>query len=92
MGRYDGVDYSLIIDKEGVAKKFLHLATSRSADEIEDFGVYEIENEEELDLVSKKLYGDSNLWYILAEVNEIDFIFDIEAGDKIIFPQSTFLE
>jgi hypothetical protein len=92
MGRYDGLDYSLIVDENGNSKKFLHLRYPTTIDNVEDYGIYEIEPREELDLVSKKLYGDVELWYVLADINQIDFIFDIEQGDRIMFPQSNFLE
>ncbi|MBU1456989.1 MAG: hypothetical protein KKD01_19920 [Proteobacteria bacterium] len=92
MSRYDGIDYSLIVDSDGNAKKFLHLKFPAKFDDLADYGIYEVEGEDELDYISKKLYGDSDLWYIIAEINQIDFIFDIEVGDRIIFPQSNFLE
>ena len=48
---------------------------------------YTIKQNEPLDLVAWKFYKDESLWYLIADVNEIDNPLEpIEQGIRIIIP------
>ena len=48
--------------------------------------VHEVIDGERLDTIAFKHYGNSKLWYIIADSNEITNPFDIEVGRKLIIP------
>lgn len=48
---------------------------------------YSVKQNEPLDLIAWKFYKDESLWYIIADVNEIDDpLTQLEAGTRIIIP------
>ena len=47
---------------------------------------YTINHNETLYDIARKKYGSSSLWYILADVNNIDDIFNLTPGMVILIP------
>jgi len=39
-----------------------------------------------LPLMSNKIYGDSKYYLELAKVNNLNSVFDVLPGDKVVFP------
>ena len=84
--RYEGVEYVKIIDTDGKSKQYLLQRKPISPDDVLTFNVHWLKEKEELDLIADEVFADGRKWWIIAEVNEIDFPFDLEAGTKIIIP------
>jgi hypothetical protein len=85
--RYEGVDITGIRTVDGKERKFLH---DRRVFSMADVGAngfeYEIKGEETLDAIADRFYGDDKLWWLIADVNNILFAFDVQPGDTIIIP------
>ena len=54
--------------------------------ESKDDRVHEVIDGDRLDTIAFKYYGNSRLWYIIADANEITNPFEIEVGSKLIIP------
>lgn len=85
--RYQGVDITGIRTTDGKEKKFLHDRRVFSMTDVGTTGFeYTVVGEEVLDGIADKFYGDDTLWWLIADVNNIFFMFDVGPGDVIIIP------
>lgn len=44
------------------------------------------EEGDRLDLLAHRMYGDARLWWVIADVNDIQFPLDISTGTQIFVP------
>ena len=61
----------------------------RTPEETTEFGgtYYMVKQNEPLDMVAWKFYKDESLWYLIADVNEIDNPLEpMEPGMRLIIP------
>lgn len=85
--RYQGVPFTGIKTLDGKTRKFLHDRRIFSAKDIGTNSIeYVVQGEEELDSIADKFYDDETLWWLIADVNDIEFAFDVAPGDIIIVP------
>ena len=60
---------------------------------LEPFGIFEVYEEEgRPDLISYKIYGKTQYWWILMELNNFIHPADIHVGDKFKYPSVEDLE
>jgi len=87
LSRYDRsrfVDYSdLIKDYDILQSDFVD-----SLKRLQSLGFVSITEPDEnrLDIISFRLYGDTTMWWILAEFNGLLNPFELEVGSKIFYP------
>ena len=84
--RYEGVDFTTVIDSDGNSRKFLHRRQHLSPQDITDFVVKELLTGEELDLISYNSYGDEKDYWVISDVNGIFFPLDLVFGQEIVVP------
>lgn len=85
--RYEGVAITGIRFDDGTDKKLLH---DRRIFRPEDVGTQGVEHtivgEETLDSLANDFYGDDTLWWLIADVNNIFFMWDVKQGDVVVIP------
>lgn len=85
--RYEGVDITGIKSLDGKSRKFLH---DRRIYSKEDVGSNSFEHTvaggEQLDSLADSFYGDQNLWWLIADVNDILFALDLQPGQILTIP------
>lgn len=85
--RYDGSSYVGLRFDDGSAKRFVQAQTPLSVDDVyEDWVEHEVQGGEELDQLAFAYGGDERLWWMIAEVNNIMWPWDIESGTRLIIP------
>ena len=90
--RYEGVPRTGIRDLSGQTRDFLHDRRIFSAKDLEQNSfVHTLVGGEELDALAHRYYGDETLWYLIADVNDIFFMFDAQPGDELIIPDLSIL-
>jgi len=80
--RYAGLDFTSVVDS-GVPKRFLHVRIPGSL--ASDFQHTLIAGEE-LDLLALRYFGQSRLWWKVAEVNDLFWPFDLASGTALNMP------
>jgi hypothetical protein len=85
--RYEGVPFTGIKTLDGKTRKMLHDRRIYSIDDVTDLSIeHVVEGEETLDALAERFYKDDRLWWIIADVNDILFMFDVKAGDTLLIP------
>lgn len=88
--RYQGVAYTGVKALDGSVRKFLH---DRRIYSLRDVGnssfEYVVQGEEQLDGLADSFYGDQNLGWLIADVNNILFPLDIRPGDRLVIPNKS---
>jgi len=91
--RYRGLKVTEIIENDGTRKLFLHLRNTLNPETMKDkYSIYTVQQGDELDLIMKKHGMTPDQWWIIAELNNIFFAFDIAPGQKIVIPDISILE
>ena len=86
MGRYDNLDGKIIVGK-GIVYDSLLLPYIEPTDS--DILIV-TEEEDRLDLLANKYYGDQTKWWIIATANNInDATFYVESGIQLRIPMDT---
>lgn len=90
--RYVGVPITGIRTVDGKTKKFLH---DRRIFSEADIGGQSIEHlivgGETLDAIAERYYKNQNLWWLIADVNNIVFPLDIQSGQTVKIPNRSVL-
>ena len=85
--RYEGVDKTGIKFADGSERVLLHDRRIFSNNDLgEDSIQHTVEAGEELDSIAYNFYGDDGLWWLIADVNDILYIFDVAPGDILTIP------
>jgi nucleoid-associated protein YgaU len=85
--RYEGVEYTGVRDHAGNVRRTLHDRRPLAPDALRDGAVvHTVQAGEELDLLAFRYGGKARLWWLIADVNGIDFPFDIEPGTRLLIP------
>lgn len=85
--RYEGVEYTGIIGKDGIVRKFLHQRVPVSESDITtDVVVHTVDVTEELDQLAHRFAIKPLLWWLIADVNNIMFPLEIEPGSLLLIP------
>jgi len=87
------VPITTIRTPEGAVKRFLHLRTPLTADDVgSNFTVRIISKPTQLDNVSFDAAEKERQFWVVAEVNEILFPLDIPEGTSLIVPSRRFFD
>ncbi len=85
--RYEGTNVTGVRDSSGTVRAFLHNRVSVTQDDIgSNFIIHTVKEGEDLDLLAFRFGGKSRLWWVIADINEIPFSFDIQIGQEILIP------
>ncbi len=85
--RYEGVPITGIRYADGSERKFLNDRRIFGPADVGTNGVeHVIQGQETLDALANTFYGDDTLWWLIADVNNIFFMWDAGPGDTIIIP------
>jgi len=85
--RYQGVPITGIRTDDGKERKFINDRRIFSLDDVrEDALEHTLVGGEQLDNLADLYYKDDKLYWLIADVNDILFPLDIEAGQVIIIP------
>jgi len=85
--RYQGVGRSAIERTAGVLDTILHTRERLKAEDLgEGYVVHTVETGDELDLLAWYYGGKARLGWLIADVNELVFPFDLEVGQELIIP------
>ena len=85
--RYQGVPITGVRNVEGNERKFINDRRIFSLDDVgEDAIEHTLVGGEELDSLASRYYDDDKLYWLIADVNDILFPFDVEPGQVIVVP------
>ena len=93
--RFAGVPCTSFIDKNRVRRLFLQIRKHiQLADIGTDFTVHVWGEGEMLDAIAAMEwgYGFEKYWWVIADVNDIEFPLNVEVGRELIIPGRTFVE
>lgn len=93
--RYNSVkEYTPVVNRpDGKVRNFLHNRKVFSIDEVkENFTRYEVVNGDLIDKIAYEFYGDETLWWLIADVNNIDYAWDLRPGQILTIPPETILQ
>ena len=86
--RYEGVPYTGVKTRDGKTRKFLHDRRVFTQDDIGERAFeHVVVGQEQLDGLANLYYNDQNLWWLIADVNNIFFALDIQPGDILFIPE-----
>ncbi len=89
--RYARLDVTTVRDIEGRLRQFLHDRNVVEFDDLlADFTIHKVQLGDALDVLAFKFGNKATLWWIIADVNGLDSIFDIEPGDELVIPAKRF--
>jgi len=89
--RYENVEYTAIVGKDLITRKYLHLRESMKAEDVNPSWVLHTVNAgDELDHLAYKYSGQdankSKNWWVIADVNNVLWPLDVETGTSLIIP------
>lgn len=85
--RYEGVEFDAIRDNTGQVRKVLHPPPRVTLEELEnDFQVLPVQASDELDMLAYLFGGAERKWYVIADLNDIDFAWDLSGFKEIVVP------
>ena len=88
--RYEGLPITGIRFPDGQDRKLIHSRIPfRLSDVSRNATTYIVREGDEIDLIAANFYGDENLWWIIAEINEMFFPLDdaeLPVGKELIIP------
>jgi hypothetical protein len=91
--RYKNLGYIGIRQTDGSTKRFLDARRPLTIDDVRgEFVIHPVQGGEVLDLLAYRYYGDESKWWIIAEVNDIFFMYDIVPGQQLVIPNKKILE
>lgn len=83
--RYRGVKYTSVKFQDGSRKVFLHSRTPVTADDIlTPITVFNIREQDTLDMLAKRRGSDEKKWWILADINEVLFPLELEDNELYV--------
>ena len=89
--RYQDCQYTGIVGQDLVTRRYLHARTPAKFEDVEqDWVQHELQTGEELDMLAFAYGGrnpaKANLWWLIADVNNVKFPLAIEPGTKLVVP------
>lgn len=85
--RYSGCKFTGILGKDGKARKFLHPREPMTPLDVkEPFLAHDFQFGEVIDALAHSAARKPRLWWMVADVNEMLFPLDVEAGASLIIP------
>lgn len=85
--RYQGVDYTGTLDRNGKERKLLHDRRIFSLDDVKDDAIeHTVSGKERLDTIADTYYQDEDLWYLIADVNDVFYKDDVVPGQVLVIP------
>lgn len=85
--RYEGVEYTGVRDHAGHVRRTLHDRRSYTAEDLGDGAVvHTVQAGEDLDLLAFRYGGKARLWWLIADINGLDFPFELEPGMRLLIP------
>lgn len=89
--RYENVS-ATVIQQNGKKKTFLHPRQFITQDDLNnDFTIQTVLEGEELDSIAFNNGGLPTKWWVIADVNNIQFAFDDFTGKSLVVPGTMFL-
>lgn len=90
--RYEGGSFVSLKQSDGKERKFIELRDPITIDDIgPDFRVHVVQENEHLEEISFKEYGRSDVYWIIGDVNKIDYPYDLPIGKSLIIPPNSFV-
>jgi hypothetical protein len=91
--RYAGLPITTIRNYEGELKQYIHLREAiKQMDITEDYILYTVQQGEVLDQISYQYYKEERFWWMLAEINNLVYPYNLYAGQNLIIPNQRFAE
>lgn len=85
--RYEGVPFTGILGEDGRVRKFLHARKSLQFEDGQTIAVvHQHQVGDELDALVSRVAGKPRLWWVVADMSDVLFPFDIEPGREITVP------
>lgn len=85
--RYNGSSFVSLRFQDGQTKKFVLSQEPASFSSIgTDWIEHVVQQGEELDYLAHVYGGDESLWWLIAEVNNIIWPWDIKEGTRLVIP------
>jgi len=85
--RYEGVAFTGLKTTDGKARKFLHNRKIFSQSDIKENAIeHTVAGEETLDALAQKYYKNDRLWWLIADVNDVFFFYDVVPGQVLLIP------
>lgn len=89
--RYEGLSYTTIPGTDNIPRKWLHPRTALTQQDIsQDWILYTVTSADSLDDIAFRFAGSiedkERLWWLIAEVNGIQWPLDLTPGQQIIIP------
>ena len=90
--RYEGSTFVSLQDSTGRLRNYVELRDPLTIDDIgPNSRLHVVVEGEHLEEISFKEYGRSTVWWIIGEVNNIDYPWDLEIGKVLVIPSETFV-
>lgn len=90
--RYVGVAFTGVKGLDGITRKYIHDRRIYTAQDVGDrFIEHVVAGEEMLDALAEQYYNNQELWWFLADVNDIHFALDVPQGTKLKIPHKSVL-
>lgn len=91
--RYVGLGRTGIQLEDGTIIPYIHLRTAIKPEEIgREFVVHRVVEGDHIDALAFEFGGREEWFWIIAEINELDFPFTLKAGDELLIPTRRFFE
>lgn len=85
--RYDGSSYIGLTLSDGKIKRWVAPQSPMTVDDISaDWVEHVVEGPQDLDMLALAYGGKEQFWWMIAEVNNIMFPWDIAIGTRLIVP------
>jgi hypothetical protein len=89
--RYAEVEYTSILGRDQVTRKYLHPRDPKVLEEVnQDWSAHISAYGDELDLLAYQYSGENaskaKYWWIIADINNILWPLDIEPGTNLVIP------
>jgi len=85
--RYEGVKITGFTTASGQLRAFLHSRNKLSSADIgEDFIIHRVKQGDTIDGLAFEYGGKTRLWWIIADVNDLEFPLDLTINQELIIP------
>jgi len=89
--RYENLKFTALLrQNQRSPARFLHDRENLKQSDLNDqFKIYIVKQTDELDYLAKIFGGPERLWWIIADINQIEKPYDLKPGTQLIIPTGT---
>jgi hypothetical protein len=85
--RYENCQFTGVLGRDGKVRKFLHARDTLQARDMADpIIIHSFQTGEVIDELAWKAVGKPRLWWVIADVSNVMFPLEIEAGAELVIP------